>query len=558
MSATAGDSLRPWSRLAAGLALILLGCAEAPHDPPNIVIILADDLGYMDVVSYAARMRGVSRSETYYETPNIDRLADEGVAFSQAYANQLCSPTRAALLTGRYHARLGVTTGWFDGARHAHALGQQPLPGHHALDVAHDDAIEEQQAWLNARVMMALAAGSELDAGWDELTLPEILDDYDSAFVGKWHLGAGGLPAYQPDRQGFDHVLAHLDSGASAYFGWQDRYTPGSWQKYPTHRAIHDEPRLQGSWQGEPPRRFLTDAFTDLAVAYIEQRATIDDEPFLLYFSHFSVHGPFQAKPQDIRHFESKATRGWNGQSKPVQAAMIKVLDDSVGRVVDALERTGQSENTVIVFMSDNGGFLYEGGIRVPLSVWAPGRFAAGWSSVPVHCIDLVPTLSALAGRDLTHEIDGVSLVPLLEHPAARSTAHSGRALYWHYPFNVKLRDPAKGNLPLTPQSAIRRADHKLVWDWHGKLELYDLSQDVSELRDLSTEEPALAKELFEELADWLDHNVERRYFPSPNPDYDATRDRRPYPHRDLRRELLGRSEAPGLPDRVGHESAAR
>lgn len=563
--------MQPRLPLLVSVALLAAGTfacgGGAPSRPPNIVFILADDLGYMDVVAYAAKTRNVPRAETYYETPNIDRLADAGVAFTQAYANPVCSPSRAALLTGKYHARLGVTTAWKSSNVYPRALGTPVPEGHHPLDAVHEDTVHAQQAWRNGLVMMGLPAGSPLDGGLDERTLPEILLGYHSAFVGKWHLGGAGLPAYQPQQHGFNRVLAHFDSGGSPYFNWQRAYAHNSWASLPTHRALQGLTRQRGSFASPSKAEHVTDAFTDAAVEYIQEQATHPERPFFLFFSHFSVHAPFQGKPEDVAHFEQKSTRGWNGQSSAIAAAMIKTLDDSVGRVVNALLLTDQLDNTVIVFMSDNGGtgrtnhaplqggkgFMYEGGVRVPLIVLAPGYEQGVWSEAVVNIIDLLPTLGELAGAPVEHPIDGVSFAEQLEDASA---ARDSAPIYWHYPQNLGATDPATG-LPFTPRSAIRKGDYKLMWDWHGRLELYDIANDIGETNDLAAAEPGRAKALFSELEAWLDANVEQRYFPTQNPNYDASLDERRYPFRDLRAELLGKTGLIGLPDAAGRNAQA-
>lgn len=537
-----------------------------PTRKPNIVFILTDDLGYMDVSSYAAHMRGVPRSDTYYETPYIDELVDHGVAFSQAYANQLCSPTRASLLTGRYHCRIGVTTAWLDNNLNYWNQGETPPPGHHPLDSEHRDNITTQQALLNAKVLLGLPSGQPQDQGWNEICLPEVLKDYESTFIGKWHAGGAGAVGYQPMDQGFK-VLAHYDSGGSPHFDWRRHWNPRDWKHWPTHKAVHDQPRNQGSFPGEPTSEYLTDCLTDLVVDYLADRAQRPNEPFLLYFSHFIIHGPWQAKQEDIDYFEKKPNRGWNNQDDPVYAGMMKAMDDSVGRVIGALRANGQLENTVIIFMSDNGGlghrtsnaplkagkaFLYEGGVRVPLVCWWPGHIEGpAWCDVPVHCTDVFSTIADLAGATVPHRVDGQTLMPLLEDPKNRAGRYVRKPIYWHYPMNVGLNHPDTG-LPLTPHSGMRKGDYKIIWDWHGKLELYNIAEDLSEEHDLSEQEPEHTRELFRELVTWLDNNVEARYFPKPNPDYQPEEDTRAYPFRDLRKELLGLTTPPGLPDAMG------
>ncbi len=549
-----------------------------PERKPNLVFILADDLGYMDVAAYAAKVRGVERSACYYETPNLDRLVDQGVAFSQAYVFQLCSPSRAAILTGKNPSRIGVTTAWFETLTNYYNQGLTPPPGYHPLDSIHFDSIKVPQAWQNGRVLQGLPSGQPMDQGWDELCLPEVLTNYDSAFLGKWHLGGAGVVGYQPKNQGFKEVLAYLDSGASLHYRWRPNWTPGDWTGWPGWSHIRNQPRAHGFYPlPEPGSPYLTDALTDLAVDYIHGRTQTPDHPFLLYFCHYAVHEPLQARPEDIQHFEKKSTRGWNGQTNAVYAGMIKALDDSVGRVMQALRDTGQLDNTVIVFLSDNGGlmsstsnaplrdgkaFLYEGGVRVPFVVWWPKHYSPAWCDVPVcAATDLLPTLAAVAGRAVpsTDQIDGESLLPLLTDPANSSGGYPVKPIYWSYPFNCALIDPETG-LPLPPASSVRSGDYKLIWNWAGKLELYDVAHDPGEQHNLAAAKPERTLHLYRQLVEWLDQNVERRYLPTPNPEYQPHRDPRRllYPFRDLRQELLNLTNAPGLPNALDQNAESR
>lgn len=543
---------------------------------PNIVFILADDLGFMDLSSYAAKTLNVHRDSTFYETPNIDRLADEGVAFTQAYGNQLCSPTRAAVLTGRYSFRIGISNAHIPVTTNAYNQQEEALPGHLQLDSNHSDPIDEERAYDNAKVLTGLPSGLEVDKGRDEICLPEVLESYNSAFIGKWHLGNSGTIGYQPDDQNFESLM-YFDSGGCPYFDWEKYFKPGTWKENDVFKAIWDKPRKYGFTDTDYEHEYLTDALTQRAVDYIEERAENPKKPFFLYLSEFSIHGPWQAKAEDIAYFENKKTRGWNGHDNATYAGMVKSLDESVGRIRDVLEKTGLIDNTIIVFMSDNGGVasttangpiytsnaplragkahLYEGGIRVPLIIWDPSQKKKGqWCDVPVHSIDIFPTISEFTNSSYSHEIDGQTLSPLLADVSNKNKTYQKKSIFWHYPFNVIWTDDVY-NLPLTPKSAMRNGDYKLIFDWHGKLELYNLKDDIGEKNDLSLEKPELTKSLFKELIDWLDNNVEARYFPVPNPEYNASIDKRPYPYKDLRKEMLGIDKKAGLPDNYGWNS---
>ncbi|MBK1827676.1 sulfatase [Haloferula rosea] len=502
----------------------------SPSKSPNIVFILADDLGIMDVNAYAVRLGSRKEAELVYETPNLDRLVNQGVAFSQAYANQLCSPTRAAIMTGKIAARLGVTTAT---PRTPTYYNQgRPVPDgfspHDAF--SHQDAIRRTLAWGNAHAKTAISP--ELP------TLPKVLSGYDSAFIGKWHLGGHGAEGMQPGDHGFTEI-AYLDSGASSYFNWRPSWNQ---KKLPFPKMPQKESAAgkAGAPTGED---YLTDDLTVQAVTYLKERAKTPDQPFFLYFCHFAVHTPIQAKQDDVDHFSKKPQLGNGGHDNPTYAAMVKSLDESVGAILKALGETGLADDTLVVFTSDNGGVeytdpaatdnapfkggkacLYEGGVRVPLVYFQPGRFdQSAWCDAVVDCTDFLPTFAALTGNPIPADVDGQSILPSLENPAAEQPE---RTLYWHYPFNVIVKHPDNG-FPLTPHSAIRVGDMKLIWDWHGNLELYDIPADPFEEKDLSEEKPELTDKLFQQLKSWIKANVEPRYLPRLNPRYEPENEER-------------------------------
>jgi arylsulfatase A-like enzyme len=495
------------------------------------VFILADDLGIMDVGAYATRLSDTKPGELYYETPNIDALVGKSVAFSQAYANQLCSPTRAAILAGRYAARLGVTTAT-PRTKTYYNQGIKTPPGYSPHDAfGHADRIPGPLAWGNAHSNTAVSPTLP--------TLPKVLATHDSAYIGKWHLGGHGAVGQQPSAHGFEEI-AFYDAGGSPYFNWKT-----IWDRKKVFYPTMPQEELAGGDSGQPTgKEYLTDDLTDQAVDYLKERAKIPEKPFFLYFAHFSVHTPLQAKKQTIAYFDRKEQKGVNGQDNATYAAMVKHLDDSVGVVMRTLQETGLADNTVVVFSSDNGGVeytnpaatdndpfkggkacLYEGGVRVPLVFYQPGRFDQGvWCDTPVNCVDFLPTFAALTGNQAPAGIDGQSLVPLLNQP---DRTEPPRTFYWHYPFNVIVKHPDNG-FPLTPHSAIREGDYKLIWDWQGRLELYDIPDDPYERNDLAGDQPELTRRLFAQLKTWLRQNVEPRYFPVLNPGYQSTDDPRP------------------------------
>lgn len=517
---------------------------------PNIVFILADDYGYMDMQAYAQHTLGTDKDKMYYETPNLDRLVKEGTAFTQAYANQLCSPTRASLLTGKYAARLGFTTA--TPATNTYYNQNKTIPeGYYPNDVLyHGDRINIQQPWINGGSNTGIPAGTKYDNGKDEISLAEALTDYHSAFIGKWHVGGHGAEGYQPGDQGFE-PLAWFDAGGSVYFDWRDKWNDGSKTRFPD---MPQKERTVGDAGKKTDHNYLTDDLTQQAVDYLDERAKIKDQPFFLYFCHFAIHTPYQAKEEDIAYFENKKTKGWNGHNDPVYASMIRGLDQSTGRILDKLKETGLDENTLIIFMSDNGGIdqdvshnsigtkntpflggkacLTEGGIRVPLVFRWKGKVPENkWCNIPVDCTDIYPTILQFAGYDLDEyynkiKIDGRSIRGLLHDVENKNGSYTKDTHYWHYPFNVIYKSPFDG-LPLTPHSAIRENEYKLIFDWYGRLHLFDMEKDPYEKNNLAQQMPKKTDDLMAKLLSWLDENIEDRYLPKLNPNYDPKKESR-------------------------------
>ena len=456
----------------AGLAPAVL--RGAGRKPPNIVFILADDLGWRDTGYNGSR---------FYETPNIDRLARSGMVFTNGYAAApVCSPTRAALMTGKYPARLRLT-------RH--------LQGAHRFHYS--------------RVIPPL---SRLELPLEEVTLAEMLRGagYRSAAIGKWHLGDKGFLASD---QGFD-----VSEGGDTAGSTNDFFYPAWKKKIP----------LEGTRDGE----YLTDRLTDLALDFVRKSA---GRPFFLYLPHFAVHTPIQAKPEYIPKYEKKV-RADDPQNYPTYAAMLQSVDESVGRVLALLEALKLTQDTIVVFTSDNGGVasrewrnrpvtsnlplragkghLYEGGIRVPTIVRYPGVTRAGSSSdEPVSTIDFAPTLAEAAGigGDALPRMDGASILPLLE-----GKPRLGRErLYWHFPHY----SPQLG----VPSAAVRERDWKLIRFFEdGREELFNLREDPGEARDLAAARAEKRHSLSRRLDEWLRETG--ALLPAPNPDYDPARER--------------------------------
>ncbi len=540
--------------------------AQPSATKPNIIFILADDMGIVDMNAYAARFTGDKSAQMYYETPNLDRLTREGTAFSQAYAGQLCSPTRASLLTGKYGWRMGVTTATAGSVRTFYNQGLTPPPGYLAQDaLGWDDKITIQQALLNGTTLEAVPSGQPADQGRNEVTLAEALTNHHAAFIGKWHLGGHGSKGWQPQDQGFEE-LSYFDDGGSPYFKWRT-----AWDRKKLVFPKMPQPELsQGRSGPNRGQEYLTDELTEQAVSFIRKHAEDKSpgaKPFFLYLCHFAVHTPFQGRPEEVAYFEQKATRGWNGHTNAIYAAMLKRLDSSVGRILDTLASSGIEENTLVVFMSDNGGVTYtspaatcnapfkggkalhfEGGIRVPLVFRWKGHLGADrWSTVPVDCADIFPTLVELGGYDprpsYAAGIDGRSLAPLFTDLINTNHGYARATHYWHYPFNVLVKNPDDG-LPSAPSSAIRAGDWKLIFDWSGALKLYNIEKDPFEKNELSAAEPERTVALFRQINDWLDANVPVKYTPALNPNYDPAKEARSRPFVDLRRKYLGDARA--------------
>jgi arylsulfatase A-like enzyme len=436
------------------------GAEAQPANKPNIVFILIDDMGWTDGGCFGSK---------YYRTPNLDKLAASGMRFTQAYAAcAVCSPSRAAIMTGKYPARLHITD-W--------------IPG--------------EQAPKNSRFRLP---DWQQHLPLEETTMAEALKQrgYATASIGKWHLGG---PEFYPQHQGFDINVAGGDIGSPASYFWPYGDTNNS----------HRVPGLaaHGGGKGE----YLTDRLTEEAIRFITASR---DRPFYLYFAHYAVHAPLMGKEEDVEEFTQ--IPGANGQSNAVYAAMLKSVDQSVGRVLAKLEELRLADHTIVVFTSDNGGavhfgkppatcnaplrlgkgYAYEGGLRVPLIVRAPGVTGAGsrcdW---PVISQDYFPTLMELVGADKAASrtaVDGVSFVPLLRGGAELPR----RELFWHYPhywFGGKV----------SPYSAARIDDWKLIRFYEsGREELYNLRDDLGEQHDLAGSEPHKRQELALRLDDWL------------------------------------------------------
>ncbi len=458
--------------------LALVPAAQGWADEPktNVVLILIDDLGWRDLGCYGSQ---------YYRTPNIDRLADEGMRFTDGYAAcNVCSPTRAAIMTGKYPARL-LLTQWLPSGRWSPAKNKL----------------------REARYLSNLPL--------EEVTIAEALREagYCTAFMGKWHLGTETY--YYPEHQGFDLNVAGRDYGAPGSYFYPFE---GSWKIPTTGKKLRKESPLPGK-EGD----YLVDRLAEEAEKFIRESA---DSPFFLMLSHYAVHTPLQGIPEKVARYQQVVSE--KQQGNPKYAAMVESVDDSVGRVMTTLIELGIAKRTLVIFTSDNGGFAkatdnsplrankgsnYEGGIRVPVIVRWPGQVDPGSvSHEPVISTDFYPTILAATGQRLRphQHLDGENLVPVL--------TGSGRldreAIYWHYPhYNQHPQS--------FPSGVIRAGDWKLIESFEtGRRSLYNLATDLGETTDLADSEPARVARLHAKLQAW------RREVGAdpmkPNPEYEA------------------------------------
>jgi len=436
---------------------------------PNIVLIVADDLGWKDV--------GFMGS-TFYETPHLDRLAAQGLKFTSAYAAAAnCAPSRACLLSGQYSPRHGIYT--VANADRGDARTRRLIP------VKNNEVLPDSVYTL---------AEALRDAG------------YQTASIGKWHLGKSPLS------QGFVYNVAGDERGLNKHF------------------SPYGIPSLPDG----PPGEYLTDRLTTEALRFIEKTA---DQPFFLYLPFYAVHTPLQAPEALVRKYQNKAKAA--GQQDATYAAMIESLDSNVGRILQKLDALNLTDNTIVLFTSDNGGIrsisrqdplragkgsYYEGGVRVPLVVRWPGVVAAGTTSpTPVINLDLYPTfLDLLRLPHPRQPLDGISLWPLLKGKTAPE-----RPFYWHFPIYLEAYNPQQddGRDPLfrtRPGSTIRLGDWKLHEYFEDKgLELYNLKTDLGEQHNVASDYPAVVKKLHALLQNWRAKN--NAFIPTePNPAYVA------------------------------------
>lgn len=461
------------------ISILIFSCSPEEKQP-NFVFILVDDLGWADVKC--------NFPESFYDTPNIDKLAENGVRFTNAYAaNPVCSPTRAALMTGKHPNRVNITD-WIPGS--------DP----------------------KKRPLLGPQDGEEL--ALEEITLAEKLKEngYKTCFVGKWHLGDEG---YFPEDQGFDINIGghHKGSPPGGY------YSP------------YKNPKLDDGPEGE----FLTDRLTSESIEFLKENK---DDAFMLYLAYYTVHTPIQAAKKHIEKYEAKRAElgldevphqkegeGWTkmAQENAAFASMVAAMDENVGRILAALKEQGLDENTWVIFTSDNGGlstltrknaptnngplragkgWCYEGGIRVPLVIAGPDVINPGRvETTPAISMDYFTTILNLAGVEHNSN-DGKNLLPIL----AENKTIERDELFWHYPHYH--------GSAWKPGSAIRKGDWKLVVHYENEqCELFNLAKDVGETTDVSGNNQTIVREMKKLLDEKLaDSNAK---LPRINPDYD-------------------------------------
>lgn len=481
------------------------GAAVQSAEKPNVILFLIDDLGWADL--------GVTGS-TFYETPNIDALAQEGVFFSNAYAaNPVCSPTRASIMTGKYPSRIGMTnhSGYPGPKGPKHKMTPPEVVGHIPLeDVSLAEALKE--------------------AG------------YATAHIGKWHLQAhhqSQIRTYFPEANGFDlNIAGHrMGQPGSYYFPYKSEPHPGT-----------NVPDMDDGKDGD----YLTDALTDKAIRFIEENR---DGPFFLNMWYYTVHTPIHPDKSRLEKYRKKAkamgldkTRNeavadhqsfsHRHQDNPDYACMVESMDENIGRILNAVKALDLEEETLVVFFSDNGGlstgsgrssptscfplragkaWVYEGGIRVPLIIKLPGKTEAGLKlDEPVISTDLYPTILELAGLPLRPEqhVDGVSLKPLV---SGKKETLEREAIYFHYPHYHHINT-------MGPAGAVRMGDFKLVEVYEtGKIELYNLADDLGETRNLAESMPERTARMKKMLDDWRVESGSKTAVP--NPDYTEEND---------------------------------
>jgi len=465
---------------------------------PNIIFIIADDLGYEDIGVYGS---------SFYDSPNIDKLVNNAIRFTNGYANcPVCSPSRSSFQTGKYPINTGVTD-WIKGRKAE--VGTTP-----------------NDRWI--------VPDTEYDMKLSETTIAEALKSkgYNTAFLGKWHLGE--TEEFWPENQGYDINIGGYSAGGPNHSkGSKGYFSP------------YGNPRLQDGPKGE----YLPERLTNEAIGLLKTNV---NKPLFMCLSYYLVHTKLQAKDADIAIYKEKReklriteeeefiksspwmeTASGNAknymerkkQGNPTYAAMIKALDDNVGKIISYLKQSGTYDNTLIIFVSDNGGlstaegsstsnlplakgkgWMYEGGIRVPFIIKPPQSKKANVIDMPVSGVDFFPTIMAYANNSVSlSAIDGVNLKPFIEGKKALNN----RPLFWYYPHY--------SNQGGNPSSAIRLGDFKLIHDLElDTYELYNLKSDIGETKNLTAIFPKKAAELKEILNNWITKHYDKELIENP------------------------------------------
>ncbi len=460
--------------------------AQNKQASPNVIVILADDLGWADLGSYGS---------SFYETPNLDQLAKNGIKFTNSYATSpVCSPTRASMMTGKYPTKTGVTD-W--------------IPG-------------RSEDGKNRNYEKIKTPSTAFQLALEEKTIAELAleNGYQTFFAGKWHLGEE--EKYWPQYQGFQTNKAGWSKGGPT--GKVNDSTGGFFTPY-------QNPLLIDGPKGE----YLTDRLTDECIKFLEHK---NNTPFFLMYAMYAVHNPMQAPKALIQKYQAKQKLlglqdsnrftkdekwmqnelGWKRrliQDNPIYAAMIENMDWNIGRLLNKLKALGLDDNTLIIFTSDNGGlstaegsntvngplragkgWLYEGGIRVPLIMYYKGKLKSGTQTdMPVTIADLYPTIASVINTQYKKDIniDGENIFPWLSKP----NTSINRSIYWHYPHY--------SNQGGKPSAAIRQGKYKLIYNYEdGSSELYNLANDISENIDIAANNKSLSAKLKQQLLKWL------------------------------------------------------
>ena len=460
---------------------LLMACTDRKKETPpspNILFFLVDDLGWED--TEVPMWKDTVENNRYFHTPNVVRLATEGMKFTQAYASSpVCSPTRTALMTGMNPARTHITN-WIPGR------------GNHPAD----------DQWL-------LIPHWRIDGlGKEDVTLPEILRaaGYTTVHIGKAHLGHKGTVGANPRNLGFDYSVA------ASYRG-----SPGSY--YVPYGRIHGpDSQMIDLEEFFPDSLYLNDALTEMALRLLDTLAKHPEKPFYFNMWHYAVHAPIQGDPKLMDKYRLPGKT----KAQVQYASMVESVDRSLGKILKKLKELGMEKNTIVIFFSDNGGLVshsgppttnyplssgkgssHEGGYREPLIIKWPGKVKGGTvCTTPVIADDFLPTILSMTGVQIPdtirHHLDGTDITPLLLQTGTIVRPHP---LVWHYPHYWGWKALREADSTITPFSAIREGDWKLIYTYEtGRCELYNLAEDIGEKNNLVDKKGNVAQKLCGDL----------------------------------------------------------